>query len=696
MTMVGAMVTPIDPQSPVDVYRLIVEQSADPLLLAVHGRMVVVSPSIEAALGWQPGELEHTELVDLCHAADRESLVSLMERAAHGGTHRGVFQMRAKDDGWLWVLVTLSASRDAGDNDTVIGSLREINLRVENERELHSERNRYRALAEHASDVVVQTDVDGRIVWLSPSVTAHAGWQPEELIGRLTEDLVNPLDVEAIRESRIVVDSGRASRVRVRMRTAAGADRWFAVLAQAVTDDEGNVIGRISGWRDIQGEVEGQEHLDAERRRAEASEALLRATLDAMLDPQATFEPVVDDDGRIVDFRCIDVNSAACSYLGLSREQLRATSLLTLMPGLEASGLFATYVACSRFGVPIVLDGVEYGNEIVGGSRFYDIRGTKCDGGFSLTWRDVTDRIADSQRISASERRYRLIAENASDVVLHLSDAGIVQWVSPSLAVTLGWQVGEWIGRNFVDFAHATDRDGLVEDLRHLRAGASVNRRLRLAAMSDGYRWVDLRARPFQDDDGAHAGSVASLRDIDAQVASEIELERLARIDSLTGLVNRAQAVRRLEGVSADNRRSGLLTGVLFIDIDRFKEVNDTYGHAAGDAVLKSLAHRLNEVVRREDVVARMGGDEILVILDGVRELADAVVLGEKVRQVAGMPIPFGPGDRAIHVTVSVGATIAVPGEHADALLARADDAMYEAKRRGRDQVVPIEPVRPC
>lgn len=594
------------------------------------------------------------------------------------------------------MLVTLNASHDADGEATVIGSLREINLRVENERELQSERNRYRALAEHASDVVVQTDADGRILWLSPSITAHAGWQPDELVGRLTEDLVHPLDAEAIRESRIVVESGRASRVRVRMRTASGAQRWFAVLAQAITDDDGHVVDRISGWRDIQGEVEVQEHLDAARQRAEDSEALLRATLDAMLDPQATFEPTVDDHGRIVDFRFVDANSAACAYLGLSREQLRASSLLTLMPGLESSGLFGMYVACARFGVPIVLDGVEYGNELVGGRRFYDIRGTKCDGGLSLTWRDVTDRIADSQRIGASERRYRLIAENASDVVVHLRDDGVVQWVSPSLAVTLGWHVGEWMGHSIVDFVHAVDRDGLVEDLRHLRAGESVTRRLRLAAMSDGYRWVDLRARPYQDDNGAHEGSVASLRDIDAQVASEIELERLARIDSLTGLVNRAQAVRRLESVSTDNRRTGLRTGALFIDVDRFKEVNDTYGHAAGDAVLKTLAHRLSDVVRREDLVARMGGDEILVILDGVRDLADAVVLGEKVRQVASMPIPFKPGDRAIHVTVSVGATIAAPGELSDAFLARADDAMYEAKRRGRDQVVPIEPVRPC
>ena len=693
------MVEAVTHEAPVmawgDVYREIVEGAADPLLLAVHGTVVVVSPSIEAALGWQPDDLQGTALVELCHAADRASLLALIDRAASGGTHRGVFQMHAKDDGWLWVLVTLSAAREAHEDSAVIGSLREINLRVENERELHSERKRFQALAEHASDVVMQTDVDGRIVWLSSSITAHTGWQAQELVGRFIEDIVSPMDVDAIRESRVVVDSGRASRTRVRLRTSTGTDRWFAVLAQPITDDDGVLVGRMSGWRDIQSEVEAQAHLDAARQRAETSEALLRATLDAMLDPQATFEPVFGDDGRIVDFSYTDANAAACTYLGLTREQLRSSSLLTLMPGLEASGLFAAYVACARFGVPIVLDGVEYGNEIVGGSRFYDIRGTKCDGGFSLTWRDVTDRIADSQRIGASERRYRLIAENASDVVVHLSDGGVVQWVSPSLAVTLGWQVAEWTDHNLVDFVHAADRDGVLEDLAHLRSGASANRRLRVAAMSDGYRWVDLRARPYQDDAGVHEGSVASLRDIDAQVASEIELERLARIDSLTGLVNRAQAVRRLEGVFVDNRRSGLFTGVLFVDVDRFKDVNDTFGHAAGDTVLKTLARRLTDVVRREDVVARMGGDEILVILDGVRELADAVVLGEKVRQVAGMPIPFGPGDRAIHVSVSVGATIAVPGEHADTLLARADDAMYEAKRRGRDQVVPIEPVSP-
>jgi diguanylate cyclase (GGDEF)-like protein len=163
-------------------------------------------------------------------------------------------------------------------------------------------------------------------------------------------------------------------------------------------------------------------------------------------------------------------------------------------------------------------------------------------------------------------------------------------------------------------------------------------------------------------------------------------LERRASTDELTNLLNRKKA---LEQVGTLNRRGGRGFAALWCDIDRFKLVNDTYGHAAGDAVLQALAERIRGCLRStDDVGARIGGDELLILLHGVGEIEEAMNVAEMLRSRAAEPIPTAAGPIAI--TLSIGVTIANPDESTDALLARADDAMYQAKNRGRNQVVAI------
>jgi diguanylate cyclase (GGDEF)-like protein len=138
------------------------------------------------------------------------------------------------------------------------------------------------------------------------------------------------------------------------------------------------------------------------------------------------------------------------------------------------------------------------------------------------------------------------------------------------------------------------------------------------------------------------------------------------------------------------SQHDGRTDAVLWCDIDRFKVVNDTYGHAAGDAVLEALADRLRSCLRTpNDLGARLGGDELMVFLHGVRDLQDAVDIAEKLRRHAAEPIPTSSGP--LRVTLSIGATLARPDESTDALIARADDAMYQAKKSGRNQVVAFE-----
>lgn len=167
------------------------------------------------------------------------------------------------------------------------------------------------------------------------------------------------------------------------------------------------------------------------------------------------------------------------------------------------------------------------------------------------------------------------------------------------------------------------------------------------------------------------------------------EMHKGATVDALTGLINRRSFLERLEGEVSATHRHSLQACLGMVDVDHFKAVNDTYGHAAGDVVLVEVAQRLAKHVRQEDVVARFGGEEFVVLLRHT-DLAGAVVLLDRLRGfVSDTPIlvPTSEGQQPIQVTFSAGLTQIDPASSSEQLLERADVALYQAKRLGRDRV---------
>jgi diguanylate cyclase (GGDEF)-like protein/PAS domain S-box-containing protein len=301
----------------------------------------------------------------------------------------------------------------------------------------------------------------------------------------------------------------------------------------------------------------------------------------------------------------------------------------------------------------------------------------------------VTDRDAVTKKLAASEEQFRLLAENSSDVVVRVGADGKIIWVSPAVTPVLGWAQEDWVGHTATDFfSSSADHERFLDEQQKAMMGQSILLRTQMQAKVGAIHWVEIHAGPYRTEEGRIDGIAASFRLVDAEVSSQRILERRARTDELTNLLNRKEVIERIETL---NKHDGRRIAVLWCDIDRFKVVNDTYGHAAGDTVLKTLADRIRGGLRStEDIGARIGGDELLVLLNGVRDLQDAVDVAEKLRRSAAEPIPTAAGP--ISITLSIGVTLADPEESTDALIARADDAMYQAKKSGRNQVVAFEP----
>jgi diguanylate cyclase (GGDEF)-like protein len=197
---------------------------------------------------------------------------------------------------------------------------------------------------------------------------------------------------------------------------------------------------------------------------------------------------------------------------------------------------------------------------------------------------------------------------------------------------------------------------------------------------------------PRRDRSGAVVGIYHLSTDITADRKLQHELDRLARRDSLTGLHNRRSFHEILPQAISRMARQGRWMALLFVDLDRFKQVNDTRGHEAGDDVLKAVAERLGSCVRMTDTVARLGGDEFTVILEGLAAPEEAATIASKIISALQAPIETRAGACTIGASVGIAASLgdAVEG---DALLKRADDAAYEAKNAGRGRFQAAEPL---
>ncbi|WP_131773831.1 diguanylate cyclase domain-containing protein, partial [Protofrankia symbiont of Coriaria myrtifolia] len=298
--------------------------------------------------------------------------------------------------------------------------------------------------------------------------------------------------------------------------------------------------------------------------------------------------------------------------------------------------------------------------------------------------------------IRHEQRRLQALLHNAHDIVIATRADGKITFVSSAVAFLLGVVASSYLGRRLPDVAHPDDAGVLTELLRQATggtaagagsgwtgpgagAGRAVARDVRLSAVGSGHRWFDIEAIDLRDRSEA-TGILLTCHEIGERRVLQDELSYQASHDALTGLPNRSVFARRLDEIAA--QRPTPAFAVLFIDLDRFKSVNDTYGHNAGDEVLRIIGARLREAGTERDAVCRLGGDEFAVILGDAdsgraRDLADQLL--------GAIRRPIVVGGRSLTVDATIGVALsesqdAPPG----AVVRNADLAMYRAKEAGR------------
>jgi len=297
---------------------------------------------------------------------------------------------------------------------------------------------------------------------------------------------------------------------------------------------------------------------------------------------------------------------------------------------------------------------------------------------------DVTERREAQRELATSAAELRLITDGVSSMITHMDLEGRLLFANRRFREFYGLGDRAIAGIRVADVVGLPAWENFAANLAELRAGREVTYD-REAVVEGQTRHLEVRLVPHRGASGAVASVYGILNDVTSRVVATKLLEQQALSDPLTGLPNKRLLLDRLDRALAQARRNAGGVAALFVDLDGFKEVNDQYGHAGGDVVLRQVAARLLTCVRSADTVARVGGDEFVVVLEACRSTDDAESVAGKL--VAGLAVPFELASGAATISCSVGIAMhPLDGEIAETLLRKADEAMYRAKQAGKNR----------
>jgi diguanylate cyclase (GGDEF)-like protein/PAS domain S-box-containing protein len=306
--------------------------------------------------------------------------------------------------------------------------------------------------------------------------------------------------------------------------------------------------------------------------------------------------------------------------------------------------------------------------------------------------------LAEDLHRRQSEARFRSLVAHSSDLITVLDAQGTVTYQSPSVQRVLGYRVEEIEGRDFANLLSLSDRPRLAQILSGVGeayvGGGSETHVIECSLKHRDGTWLQFEVQYTDLLQDEHVrGIVLNGRDVSERKAFEDQLAHQAFHDPVTELANRALFADRVQHSIRRSSRGGPSIGVVFIDLDDFKTVNDSLGHAAGDTVLQEVARRLQDTVRPADTVARFGGDEFAVLLDEVRDSAEAASIAGRI--LSALEAHYDVGGKLVYPRASLGICLAGDGfgsTDAEELLRNADVAMYMAKRERKGSYRVFEP----
>jgi diguanylate cyclase (GGDEF)-like protein/PAS domain S-box-containing protein len=644
------------------------------VVISPEGVFRQVNTAFCQLLGYTREELEGQSFRRFTHpddiARDEESLRQI--RA--GSDVAGAIDKRflKKGGGEIWVRRMAAVAREAnGQARHVIGAFFDLTEQRAKDRELHNMNAFLTAVIETSPVAIYTTDLDGIVTFWNDAAEQIFGFKREDALGRRPPFITADKREEAAGLRARVLAGEVLTNLELERRRADGSAIMINGSAAPLRDQAGAVNGLLVACIDVTegkravAELEGHLHFT-------------RALLDAIPNP-VYFK---DREGRYVTF-----NRAFHDVFGPAEEWRgrKASDMLDAetareheeqdRPLLEKPSSTTYEKRTARSGEPREL--------LYNKTTFVNRAGEMA--GIIATVTDVTRYKEAERALEASEARFRVLTESSLDLISVLDAEGVIQYQSPALKYLLGYEPAVTLGHNVSEFVHREDLDHVRATLRRVVEGThSIEpSEFRLRHRDGMWRTFETLGTNCLANPHIH-GVVFNSRDVTDRKVIQQRIQHLAYHDNLTGLPNRSLLQDRLAHSIARAERSNRRVAVLFIDLDNFKNINDTLGHDVGDELLRQVARRLSECVRLEDTIARQGGDEFIVLLDGLEDGRGASLVAQKVLNALRKAFQLSGTDQ--HVSGSVGiALFPEDGRDAQTLMKNADTAMFHGKTQGKN-----------
>ncbi|MGH8986487.1 MAG: PAS domain S-box protein [Acidimicrobiia bacterium] len=659
--------------------RALFEESNDIITVLHPDGSWFASPAGTRILGHPPGYEPEGGLLSLVHPDDVDEATAALGEALAGArpsTDPLEVRVAAADGSYRWLETFVRDGTDDPLIDGVVITARDVTERRAQAAALRESERRFAAAFERSPVAVALIGLDGRAIDCNAEFCRMLDRSRDEIVGEDTLTLVHPDDryaVVAQSTARLESDVEELPDP-TRMLRRDGSIVWVRSDSHLMTDDDGAASSVVATMLDITAQREAEEKL-------QTSEHWYRT----LVSHQSDIVTVVGNDGEV-----LYISPSVETVLGIKPEEM--------IGGTGAEGVHPDDIDRLFSSLTDQLDRgsdarpVEYRQRCSDDSWLWleatgqylpDDLGVD---GVIVTARDISERKRAEAQQRETDTQFQA-AFAASPLGIGFADlTGQIVWVNRALAGIVGIAEDDLRAMKFQELSSPDEFEMERAETRRLLRGEidSFLSEKRYDHPAGRTVWALLYVSLIRDTDGKPKYVVGQLEDITERKQRELELTHDAEHDLLTGLQNRAGLRATLARMWAE-RSTERPMAVLFGDLDRFKPVNDTFGHQAGDEVLAHVARRLQQVVRGGDVVARWGGDEFVVVCAGVADLDEAATIGERIRLAMAEPFRVAAGE--FRVGMSVGVAIDRGHSTPDELLADADAAAFRAKGEGRSCV---------
>jgi len=640
-----------------------------------------ISPFFEELSGYSLQTLAGKTPLDLVHPDDRDMVkkqaVSNLKKGR--STYPYEFRFVKKNGEIMWVMERITSVEYLG-RRAALGNFMDIDRRKELEKALTQSEQRHRAILDQMSDACFEVDLSGKFTFTNSFMSRTLHYKHDELIGNNFRAIIPESDVAAVLTvfQRVYQTGNPDTAFSHRVKRKDGIEFFVESSVSLIRDNGGKPTGYICVGRDISERKQLQQALiHSEERFRNILESMQDSYYEVGLDGKFTF-----------------VNDATSRHLLYTREELIGNSYKLIMSETEAQRVFDMFHKVFLTGEPNLgfshkvtrRDGVTgYAESSV--SLLKDDRGRPI--GFNSVSRDVTERKQLEERLRRSEERFRTILENMQDSYYEVDLAGNFTFINISASDRLGYSRDELLGQNYRFTTADDDLGNILAAFNEVYTTGIPNKCfINKSVCRDGSTViVESSIGLLRNEYGEVTGFNSVGRDITERKAMEQQLADMATHDFLTGLPNRLLLHDRLHVALAQAHRNKNKLAILTLDLDRFKAVNDTHGHHVGDELLKAVGQRLTGIIRSGDTVARMGGDEFLLLMPELHQTDSVSSIISKI--VEAFKGPFIIEGHRLCASVSIGIAIYPDdGMDMETLMRKSDSAMYDIKRHGPSQTL--------